>query len=95
MGSTASHYGVDGGYSESLAADVIARIRTDLNPFTAAEQAVLENHGYALAEAAIRTHAPALIDEDAAPYQPPNAEWLDEANVRDALGTSHRQRLFG
>lgn len=94
VGSTASHYGVASGYSESLASDVIARIRTDLNPFAVAEQAILENHGYALADAAIRTHASALIEAGAAPYRVPNPEWLDEDKVRDALRQSHRQRLF-
>lgn len=95
VGSTASHYGVARGYSESLAADVIARIRTDLNPFTPAEQAVLENHGYALADAAIQTHAPLLVEADAPPYAPPNPDWLDETKVREALSKSHRQKLFG
>lgn len=95
VGSAASHYDLPQGYSEGLASNVIARIRTDLNAFTAAEQAVLENHGYALADAAIQRHAAQLIAPGSPPYQPPNPDWLDEARVRDALSRSHRQRLFG
>src|SRR4029077_19510546 len=34
------------GYSKALATDVISRIRTDLDAFSVAEAAVLENHGY-------------------------------------------------
>ncbi|MBK5257193.1 MAG: hypothetical protein JJE39_14285 [Vicinamibacteria bacterium] len=46
--------------------DVIANIRTDLDAFSEVEQAMLMNHGYALIDAAIRTHAPELIATDAA-----------------------------
>ena len=45
------------GYSKGFAMDVIANIRTDLDAFSEVEQAVLMNHGYALIDAAIRTHA--------------------------------------
>src|SRR5712692_2288303 len=82
------------GYSKALATDVIARIRTDLDAFSDAEAAVLENHGYLLADAAIRQHVPALMAPGAPPAQPPHPEWLDEAKVRDALKSSWQRKLF-
>ena len=39
---------------------LIAPIRTDLDAFSEAEIAMLENHGYAIADAAIATHLPQL-----------------------------------
>lgn len=93
IGSDARHYGVDIGFSEELVDDVIAGVRTDLDVFSPAEQAVLENHGYALAEAAIQRHAPTLIAQDA-PYQVPNRDWTDEAKVRQALKGSNKRRLL-
>jgi len=38
------------GYSAELAEDYIAQIRTDLNVFSEAERAILENHGYLAAD---------------------------------------------
>ena len=95
VGSAASHYDdAAEGYSEALAAEIIGKIRTDLDSFSEAEQAVLENHGYALAEAAIHRHAPELIEPGSPPFRPPNPDWLDEAKIRQALRDSHRRRLF-
>lgn len=44
------------GYSKQLAVNVISKIRTDMDRFSDDEIAVLENHGYLLAEAAYRSH---------------------------------------
>jgi NTE family protein len=44
------------GYSKSLATSSIATIRTDMDCFGDEEIAVLENHGYTLADAACRSH---------------------------------------
>jgi NTE family protein len=44
------------GYSKELAAGVLAKIRTDMDRFSADEIAVLENHGYTLADAACKSH---------------------------------------
>ena len=81
------------GYTKPLATDVISRIRTDLDAFSEAEAAVLENHGYWLAEAALRSHSPDLIPAAAPSPKAPRPEWMDEARVREALWTSHRRRL--
>ena len=49
------------GYSEGLAEEVLGKVRTDLDRFTAAEMSVLENHGYWSAERAVRRYAPRLV----------------------------------
>lgn len=82
------------GYSKALATEVIARIRTDLDAFSDAEACVLENHGYTLAETALRRHVPSLVGGDAPPARAPHAQWLDEGKVREALRDSARTRLF-
>ena len=62
VGGAAAHYAPDArGYSEALSREVIAEIRTDLDAFSDAEAAVLENHGYLLADAALSRHVPALL----------------------------------
>jgi NTE family protein len=94
IGSAASHYGCAGGYSESLVEEVVSEVRTDLDAFSEAEQAVIENHGYVMAEAAIQKHAPDLISI-AAPLQVPYPLWQDEARVRVAMAESHKRRLLG
>ena len=68
VASSPTHYPAarDPGYSKALAMDVIRNIRTDLDAFSEVEQAVLMNHGYALVDAAIRTHVPELIVTNAA-----------------------------
>jgi NTE family protein len=95
IGSAAARYGRPGGYSKDLARDVIAQIRTDLDAFSGAEAAVLENHGYFLVEAALRAHLPELVPPGALPLRPPHPEWLDEASVRAALAQSGRRTLLG
>jgi NTE family protein len=82
------------GYSKQLATEVIARIRTDLDAFSDAEACVLENHGYTLAEAALRRHVPTLVRAGAPSAMVPHPEWLDEVRVRSALMGSGRRRLF-
>ncbi|HEY3108569.1 MAG TPA: patatin-like phospholipase family protein [Chloroflexota bacterium] len=96
IGSATAHYaaGVPG-YSQELVTDLISRVRTDLDAFSAAECAVLENHGYLLTEAAIRKHAPGLIDAGAVAASAPHPDWLDEARVRPALADSGRTVLLG
>jgi NTE family protein len=54
------------------------RVRTDLDAFGNDEIGCLENHGYALADAALRARAPALCPNPAAPFR-----WPDEARCGD------------
>ena len=82
------------GYPERLVAEAIRAIRTDMDAFSEIETAVLENHGYLLAEAAIRRHAPELVQIQA-PVTVPHPSCLDEARVREALRDSGKRRLLG
>ncbi len=95
IGSAGARYGRPGGYSKDLARDVIAEIRTDLDAFSDPEAAVLENHGYFLAEAAVEAHLPGLVPTTAPPARPPHPGWLNEASVREALGQSGKRKPLG
>jgi NTE family protein len=97
VASAAADYGAGApaGYSNALVKEVIAPIRTDLDAFSAGEQAVLENHGYLLAEAAIRRHVPSLVPQPAPPLAVPHPDWLDETRVRGALRRSNRRSWLG
>jgi NTE family protein len=81
------------GYTPALARDAIACIRTDYDAFSSAEAAVLENHGYLLAEAATLAHLTALRRD--APVRIPHPAWISETKVRNALRTSGKKKFFG
>jgi NTE family protein len=95
IGSCAASYGIDGGYPEDLVDSVISEVRTDLDAFSDAESAVLENHGYILADAAIRSHSAHMISPAARPYAVPNPDWMSVEKVRAALARSHKRVLLG
>ncbi len=96
IASAAAHYQPGApGYSADLAANVIAAIRTDLDAFSPAEAAVLQNHGYSLADAALRSHLSNLLPAPLPPFAWPYPEWRDEAKVRAALAKSWQQTVFG
>ena len=82
----------------AFAMDIIANIRTDLDAFSEVEQAVLMNHGYALMDAAIRTHVPDLIVTDA-PFALPRPEFAvvvaNEDELKRRLSGSEKRRLAG
>ena len=81
------------GYSKSLATTVIAKIRTDMDVFSDAEMAVLCNHGYLLADAAIEVHTSGLVCIDAKKCVP-YPDWMDERKVEaDLLGSSKTKWL--
>jgi NTE family protein len=82
-------------YSDELIREVISQIRIDYDAFSAAESAVLENHGYLLAEIAVRTHAATLVAGPWPPPQVPHREWMDDHRVRSALAGSEKTKLFG
>lgn len=83
------------GYSKRLAKKVISGIRTDMDGFTKPEMDVLENHGYFLADAAIKTHAPELIKNQDAPFNVPHPEWMNDKEVCLELEKSSKRYLFG
>jgi NTE family protein len=81
-------------YSKDFAKRVIARVRTDLDAFSDAEIAVLENHGYTLAEAAIRRHLPQLLPNPVPPFALPHP-WIPEDEARRLLRDSGKSTLLG
>jgi len=95
IGTTVADYGLEGGYSADLAKNFIAGIRTDLDSFSEAEASVLENHGYTLADAAIRVHVPQLLPAQPPALAIPHPEWMDEAKVQVALKDSGKRTVLG
>jgi len=81
------------GYPEDLQESHIGEIRTDMDSFTNAESKILENHGYFMADLAIRRHARHLGDLDVA-FRVPHRDVLDADLVRDALRVSHSRLYF-
>jgi len=100
VGSSTARYAAarEPGYSKAFANDVIRNIRTDLDAFSEVEQAVLMNHGYALIDAAIRTHAPELIATDArfgVPFAAFASPAVAEHELRRRLAGSEKRKLTG
>ena len=84
------------GYDPALVREVIAAVRTDLDAFGDAEQAVLENHGYLLADAAVRERRIAGAGWiEPLPPEPPHPRWMSEERVREALAASSRRKALG
>jgi NTE family protein len=81
------------GYSPAVRR-LLQRIRTDLNRFTEGEIACLENHGYSLADAAIRSRAIGLCPNPAAAFHWPHPDWLEDSKSTKALAMSHRRNVF-
>ena len=79
------------GYSKTTAT-MIAHIRTDLNTFTAAESAILENHGYLMTDVALKVHVPTLW-RPSPPARAPYPDWLDDGKAQAALKDSAKQGL--
>jgi NTE family protein len=95
IGGTVAAYDLAGGYSQELVEDFIAAIRTDLDSFSSGEACVLENHGYFLADAAIRKWVTHLLPDPLPALTVPHPDWMDEAKVRIALKDSSKRTLMG
>lgn len=80
------------GYPEELQESHIGAVRTDLDAFTDAESKVLENHGYFMADLAVRRHAWHLV-ETGAEFRVPHRAYLQTEDVQRALRFSH-SRLY-
>ena len=80
------------GYGRDACA-AVQGIRTDLDAFSDPEMACLENHGYSMADAAVRSFAPGLCSQPVAPYIWPYDDWRDEQRVCNSLAQSGRRRL--
>jgi NTE family protein len=81
-------------YPDELIDDVISEVRTDLDCFSEGEASVLVNHGYLLADVAVRKHAPGLIAQEH-PASVPHPDWMDASAVTAALRTSHKRKILG
>jgi NTE family protein len=81
------------GYSDDFVEGFISQVRIDLDVFSDGEIGVLENHGYLIAETAIRKHAPELAPKPP-PLAIPHPEWMDEERAAFALADSSRTRFF-
>ena len=81
-------------YSPELIRDFIAPIRIDLDVFSPGEIAVLENHGYLMADIALRRHGRVLVDADWNEAEIPHPDWMNEQRAKGALRSSHRTRIF-
>jgi NTE family protein len=62
-----------------------------MDAFSPAEIAVLENHGYSVADANIRRRIPSFVPPAEVPYTLPHPQWMDENRVRRALRNSHKR----
>jgi len=82
------------GYSKELAERFIAKVRTDLNGFSEAESKILENHGYLLADAAVRAFLSDLVQGGWPELKPPHPEWVPpqvtETAIKKALFPDYR-----
>jgi NTE family protein len=80
------------GYGPNLL-DLFSTIRTDLNGFTPGEEACLENHGYSLADAALRARAPSLCSAKPRPFAWPHEQWQLDNTARGSIHCSNRRSL--
>lgn len=94
LGSIADHYHGASGYPEALVEERIQRVRTDLDRFSRAEQHVLINHGYLLADAAVQAHAAELVTIDVPSVPPYPGDPMDPEWVTRHLEQSHKHRLL-
>lgn len=69
-------------------------VRTDLNAFGAAEMACLENHGYSLTDAAMRSYGRDFCQNSRAPFRWPNPDHCTADRVREGLARSHTRGIL-
>ena len=74
--------------------ELFAKIRTDLNAFSEGEIGCLENHGYSLADAAMRSRAAALCPTPSAPFRWPDGNWCGDSDARRALEMSGKRSVL-
>jgi NTE family protein len=81
------------GYPEEFQDSHIGEIRTDMDSFTEAESKILENHGYFMADLAIRRHARHLGNLNVA-FRAPHRDYITTEAARIALRVSHSRLHF-
>jgi NTE family protein len=80
------------GYGKE-ARQLLSSVRTDLNSFSDGEIACLENHGYSLADAAVKSRAPQLLENRAPAFMWPHPEWSADNKAQIALLESSRRHV--
>jgi len=96
IASKPSHYELEPAptsYSDDFVERFIAPVRIDIDAFSEGEIGVLENHGYLIADAAVRRHG-AELATGVAPLSAPHPDWLDEGRAAGALADSANTRFF-
>ena len=83
------------GYEHHLVNKIIREVRTDLDYFSDAEAAALENHGYLLADAAMQKYGRDWIDASPAPARIPHPDWMDAEKLGRAMKTSSKRTAGG
>ncbi len=78
----------------STARILLNKVRTDLNAFSEGEMACLENHGYSLADAAIRSRAKSLCPNPTSPFRWPHSKWSTDTMAVGVLDGSDRRNLW-
>ncbi|MGH3040797.1 MAG: patatin-like phospholipase family protein [Gaiellaceae bacterium] len=81
-------------YAYPFIRDFIAPVRIDLDEFSPGEIGVLENHGYLMADIALRKHGEGIAEGKLPETTVPHPAWLDEAKAADALRSSGKTRIF-
>lgn len=81
------------GYDEA-SAKLIRKIRTDLDAFSEGEIACLENHGYSMADAAMRSYAAGHCPNLSQPFHWPHMNWVDVSDCAHALARSHKRKII-
>jgi NTE family protein len=80
---------------DDLVSRYLAPVRIDLDTFSPGEVATIENHGYAMADLAVATHASHLEEPGAPPPRLPHGEEpLERSFVERELADSDRTHLF-
>jgi NTE family protein len=84
-------------YPDDVVTDYIATIRTDMDAFSRAEICVLQNQGYLVADAALRSHLDIPeVKITPAPVIVPYEEFMDPDLVKKELADSHTVKVpFG
>ncbi len=81
------------GYSNDIR-QRLANVRTDLDAFSAGEIGCLENHGYALADVALRRWASSELEHPDAAFGWPHPGLVDERDAREALAGSDQRGIL-
>jgi len=83
------------GYSPAIRL-LLQGVRTDLNQFSEGEIASLENHGYSIADAAMRSRAKTLWPNTSAPFSWPSEKWSSENEnmIAESLRKSGDRRIL-